>query len=272
MRQKLLRLRVLVKGCVEKKMGGIVGMTEMRYHELLGRLLDDALSEAEADELRSGLESEPSRLRDLREHLVLWELWAQEQAPSRGAEAFCRGFQAQLQAEVAAAGVVDAQAAPPRPTDAPRPRRRFGAWPFGLACAAGIVLALAFAALRPRPGPEDDPALSPAIQLVSVRGEAVCARCILHLAKHCQAAIRVREGWPDELLLVRSGDDASDRLLRPWDAATRRSRSAPGAGSSTTTAARCSRRRGWRSPSNDEAPTSGAVPTESRPHPFESST
>jgi hypothetical protein len=49
-------------------------MTEARYHELLGRMLDSRISEADADELRHGLETDQARLRDLREHLTLWEL------------------------------------------------------------------------------------------------------------------------------------------------------------------------------------------------------
>ena len=33
-------------------------MTEARYHELLGRMLDGRISEADADELRHGLETD----------------------------------------------------------------------------------------------------------------------------------------------------------------------------------------------------------------------
>ena len=37
-------------------------MTEARYHELLGRMLDSRISEADADELRHGLETDQARL------------------------------------------------------------------------------------------------------------------------------------------------------------------------------------------------------------------
>ncbi len=86
-------------------------MTESRYHELLGRVLDGGLSEADAGELRRGLEADPARLRDLREHLTLWELWAQEQSPRRGADAFCQGFQARLRAATEASGGAESPAA-----------------------------------------------------------------------------------------------------------------------------------------------------------------
>ena len=87
-------------------------MTEARYHELLGQLLDGALSGAEAEELRRCLEAEPRRIRDLREHLGLWELWGQEQSPRRSAEAFCRDFQARLQAEREPVDVAGTHAGP----------------------------------------------------------------------------------------------------------------------------------------------------------------
>ena len=75
-------------------------MTEARYHELLGRMLDGRISEADAGELRRGLETDHARLRDLREHLTLWELCAQEQSPDRGADAFRQRFEARLMAEI----------------------------------------------------------------------------------------------------------------------------------------------------------------------------
>ena len=39
--------------------GRELGMTEARYHELLGRMLDSRISEADAEELRRGLETDP---------------------------------------------------------------------------------------------------------------------------------------------------------------------------------------------------------------------
>ena len=57
-------------------------MTEARYHELLGRMLDSRISEADADELRHGLETDQARLRDLREHLTLWGFWSRSNRPT----------------------------------------------------------------------------------------------------------------------------------------------------------------------------------------------
>jgi hypothetical protein len=208
-------------------------MTDGRYQELLSRLLESTLSEADAEELRHGLEDEPRRQRDIREHLMLWELWAQEQAPRRGAEAFGRGFQTRLRAEL------EGRAAPDAPAGVPTRR---GNRRVVLTCAAGVLLLLASAVavlwprsprrpvtvLRgsaqapnaapvrdplPTPGPTRHGTESPAARLVSVRGEGVCARCILHLTQKCQLAIRVREGEHQELLFV--NENAASRDLGP---------------------------------------------------------
>jgi hypothetical protein len=67
------------------------------------------------------------------------------------------------------------------------------------------MLALTVAILRTRPaqGPGIDGPAPPA-RLVSLHGEAVCTRCILHQTDHCQLAIRVREQGRQELLVVKS--------------------------------------------------------------------
>jgi hypothetical protein len=208
-------------------------MTDARYQELLSQLLESTLSETDAGELRLGLEDEPRRMRDLREHLVLWELWAQEQAPQRSAEAFNRGFQIRLRAEMEGRVGLDT------PTDVPlrrRNRRRAVA-----TFAAGVLLLVsAFAVLWPRsprhtetvkrgstqapivgpvrdplptPGPSGHGTESPAVRLVSLHGEGVCGRCILHLTNQCQLTIRVREGGREELFLV--NENAASRDLVP---------------------------------------------------------
>ena len=46
-------------------------MNSQRYQELLGRLLEGELSDAEAEELAAGLKERPEMQRDLRSHLVL---------------------------------------------------------------------------------------------------------------------------------------------------------------------------------------------------------
>jgi hypothetical protein len=174
-------------------------MTEARYHELLGRMLDSRISEADADELRHGLETDQARLRDLREHLTLWELCAQEQSPDRGADAFRQRFEARLMAEIdRAQGVV----ADPLPWSASGSRllsRRVY-----LACAAGVILALTAGLfwVRPPAGPKAADRRQAPVRLVSLRGEAVCTRCILHQTKVCQIALRVHQSGREELWVV----------------------------------------------------------------------
>jgi hypothetical protein len=174
-------------------------MTEARYHELLGRMLDSRLSEADADELRRGLETEPARLRDLREHLTLWELLAQEHSPDRGADAFRRQFEARLMTEFNRPDGVVADSLPPK---APG-RRQFSRW-VTLACAAAVMLGVTVGLLRIRTPPVSDAVdiLPAAGRLVSLRGEAVCTHCILHETKACQLALRVSQSGRDELWAV----------------------------------------------------------------------
>jgi len=64
-------------------------MKAARYHELLGRLLEDNLSTSEAEELAYALKSSHTLRQDLRRHLVLWEMWSQYQSPERSATRFC---------------------------------------------------------------------------------------------------------------------------------------------------------------------------------------
>jgi hypothetical protein len=174
-------------------------MSEARYHELLGRMLDGRISEADAEELRRGLETDQARLRDLREHLILWELCAQEQSPDRGADPFRQRFEARLMAEIdRGQGVV----ADPLPWAEPGSRlfrRRVH-----LACAAGVILALTAGLLwiRPTAGPEAADRRQGPVRLVSLKGEAVCTRCILHQTEACQLALRVHQSGREELWVV----------------------------------------------------------------------
>lgn len=171
-------------------------MIEARYHELLERMLDSRISEADAEELRRGLETDPARLRDLREHLTLWDLWAQEQSPDRGADAFRRRFEARLMTEI---DRPDGVVADPLPGPAPG-RRRFSRRVI-LACAAGVILAATVGLLRTRtPGGSEAADRRPAqVRLVSLRAEAVCTRCILHETEACQLALRVHQSGREEL-------------------------------------------------------------------------
>src|SRR5262249_19110445 len=148
-------------------------------------------------ELRQGIASEPERLRDLREHLILWELWSQEHAPHRSAEAFCSGFQVRLRAEQAGNDrAVTAVAAPAEvPGRGVAVAWRPEPWRCLLSAAPVVLFARAFAVFRPRPSADPaGPVTAPqAARPVSLRGEAVCTHCILSLTDHCQLAIRVHE-------------------------------------------------------------------------------
>ena len=57
------------------------------------------LAGPEADELARALNESLSLRRDLRQHLVLWEMWSQDQAPERSAAAFIRAWKTRLRAE-----------------------------------------------------------------------------------------------------------------------------------------------------------------------------
>src|SRR5262245_64312450 len=74
-------------------------MNSPRYQELLGRLLEGELSVAEAEELAAELRERSELQRDLRSHLVLWELWSQQHTPERSSDAFLNGWKTRLRVE-----------------------------------------------------------------------------------------------------------------------------------------------------------------------------
>ena len=203
----------------EAKGGLGVRMTRARYEELLGRALDSELSEAESAELRDAVESDAELLRDLREHLVLWDLWSQDQTTGRDGAAFLRSFQTRLGAEAD----TDSFAAltVQRITADERSRARTF-WP--LALAASLVVAVAWWATETRrqpplavqseiaapPLPTKPAAPSKEAQLIQVRGELVCAKCALHGAEVHIAAIRVDAATGDDLLFISSETAAGD--------------------------------------------------------------
>lgn len=178
-------------------------MTEARYQELLGRLLDGSLAEGDAEELRRGLERDPDRLRDVREHLMFSDLLGQAQNPHRSPEDFWSGVRSRLAGDVPAG-------ADPGTSMAPRAalssRRRMGRWLAGGALAAGLLIALAVAARRP-PERQDRP---DGATEVSLRGEVVCAHCYLHQVEECRPAIRVVAGGHEEVLLLDDNDVCRD--------------------------------------------------------------
>ncbi|SIN71324.1 hypothetical protein SAMN05444166_0344 [Singulisphaera sp. GP187] len=185
-------------------------MTGARYHELLGQLLDGSLSEADAGELRRELESDPDRFRDVREHLMLSDLLAQELAPHRAPEAFWQGVQSRLNAPSDEGAAVEAST-PPRPFALEPPaRRKYGRLAAGIA--AGVLLSFALVsqwfASKPH-GVNNVPLSSgslesrlPGATQVSLRGVVVCVHCTLHQTEKCQPAVRIHEEGHEETLFL----------------------------------------------------------------------
>ena len=168
-------------------------MNSQRYQELLGRLLEGELSDAEAEELATGLKERPEMQRDLRSHLVLWELWSQQQAPERSSDAFLNAWKTRLRAEGedaeefadAVQTRIGASHSRPRAL-ATLMRFLLGGIrrPKGMAWAASvfIVISTAIFWLAGRRS----------AQAVTVlKGEAVCTACVLHESQDHTPALRV---------------------------------------------------------------------------------
>ncbi|MDR3622618.1 MAG: hypothetical protein P4L85_24920 [Paludisphaera borealis] len=161
-------------------------MTETRYHELLGRLLDDSLSDPDAEALRDELACNPDRLRDVREHLMLSEFLSQEQAPHRAADAFWEGIRANLDAD-----------APVRTSS----RRSFALRAAAVAAALLAAVGIAWRVSGTPWGRTTAPATgyvafgsgSGKAMLISLRGEVVCEHCVLHESDECRPAVRAHE-------------------------------------------------------------------------------
>ena len=163
-------------------------MTEARYHELLGRLLDGEPSEAEAEELRGKLERDPTRLRDLGEQLALSEMIAHELDPKRTADAFWLGIRSRLDAG--------------EPVDSAGPASRRVRLRLAAAAAAVVLAGVGLAAFRS--GRDAGPAAGrdAGIRQVSLRGEVVCLHCVLHQAEECRPVVRVHEADRDETIAL----------------------------------------------------------------------
>jgi YVTN family beta-propeller protein len=80
-------------------------MSETRFEELLGRLLEGDIASSEAEELAHALELRPDLRLNLRRHLVLWEVWSQAQSEERSEEAFVRALRLRQRLEGEDAGV-----------------------------------------------------------------------------------------------------------------------------------------------------------------------
>lgn len=168
-------------------------MNPLRYQELLGRLLEGELAGADADEFSAGLSADPALRRDLRRHLVLWEVWSQNEAPERSSEAFIDAWKTRLRAERE-----DPDAFPnavrtrfdtrqPQRTGMERLVRFIWAGmrrPAGLAWGASALI-LGLAAVLWFAAPWS------AHAVMTLRGEAVCTACVLHESDQHEPAIRV---------------------------------------------------------------------------------
>ena len=175
-------------------------MTEARYHELLGQLLDGSLSEGEPEEMRQELERDPGRLQDVREHLMFSDLLAQEHSPNRSAETFWYAVQSRLGAETEMPADVGAPLS--QPVIKSSRGLKHGRLTIGIA--AGILISIVVISQWPgwkreRQGPPLLPApdalgsTPTKATLVSLHGEVVCTHCDLLQTPDCQAAVRVRE-------------------------------------------------------------------------------
>jgi hypothetical protein len=181
-------------------------MTRERYQELLERLLDSELSPAEATELAQGLRAHPALLNDLRQHLTLWEAWAQHVAQERSAESFVAAWKTRVNAEAGAEQFSQSVMEEIR-ASATEFKSRVAFWkrwrPVHLAFA---ILALAFLAVagwwasqlitQPAlPPPPELPALpAETNQPVTIVGQGACVWCVLHQGPPQRPALRVRQG------------------------------------------------------------------------------
>ena len=170
-------------------------MNSPRYQELLGRLLEGELSGTEAEELAAGLRERPELRRDLRSHLVLWELWSQQHMPERSSGAFLNAWKTRLRVEREGADAfpeaMRARIGVPLRTGTIGFFVRFfiGAIrrPKGMAWAASVLIAISAAVLWF--------AQARSAQAVMVlKGEAVCTACVLHESQEHAPALRVIAG------------------------------------------------------------------------------
>lgn len=185
-------------------------MSPERFEELLGRLLDGELSPVDGDELAAVLRAEPDRRRECRQHLVLWELWSQQQAPERSAEAFVAAFRTRMHAERQSESFVDSlKKRIARDAGGAGTESRLGAWwaalrrPAGLAWASSVaVVALVFFVWLLAPHRAE--------AMTIVHGEAVCPLCVLHEGHVHRPALRVNEGGVARVIDL----DPSDQLAQ----------------------------------------------------------
>jgi hypothetical protein len=189
-------------------------MKRERYHQLLSVLLDEDLWEGDADELLAGLREQPELQRDLRQHLILWDVWSQHAAEERSAEAFIEAWKTRVFAEAGAEqfsqSVLDRIGAPLAAL-----RYRVPFWkrwrPLQIACAMLVLTFLAAAGWwaqqqfsKAKTAREKAGLLAPfgTNQVVTISGEGVCIWCVLHETPHPGPAIRIGEGGATKIVYL----------------------------------------------------------------------
>jgi hypothetical protein len=180
-------------------------MTRERYQELLARLLDDELSPADATELIKGLRMHPELQCDLRQHLALWDAWAQHVVEERSAESFVAAWKTRVNAEAGAEQFSQSVMEQIR-TSATEFKSRVAFWKrWRPAHIAFAILALALLAVagwwarqlvtQPTlPPPPGLPMLPPETnQVVTIVGQGACVWCVLHQGPPQRPALRVEQ-------------------------------------------------------------------------------
>lgn len=173
-----------------------------RFEELLSRLFDGELTDTEAGALTALLRDHPPLRSELRQHLVIWELWSQQKAPERSADAFVAACHTRLRAERQGDSFL-ASLRERLPNKEHEEQRGASLWwwlrrPASLAGAISFLTAAAailfwFVVLPHR-----------AVATVTLHGEAVCTACILHETHEHRPAIRVTEGGRTRIYYVKS--------------------------------------------------------------------
>jgi hypothetical protein len=177
-----------------------------RYQQLVECLLDEELSPADADELLAGLRKYPEFQRDLRQQLMLWDVWSQRTDPQRSVEAFVEAWKTRVRAEAGSEqfsqSVLARVSAP-----AAALTWRMSFWkrwrPVQIAFALFALTFLAAAGWwaqqqfwNPKTPPSETfQSSKPAAgKFVTISGEGVCACCVLHETSYPGPAIRLQKG------------------------------------------------------------------------------
>ncbi len=192
-------------------------MNTSRYQDLVGRLFEGDLTTEEAGELAAAMNESPPLRQDLRQHLLLWDLWSQDRSPERSAESFLRAWKTRRRAECEGAdafsaavraqleihqhaGRTEERGGPPERTEREPDNglavlsywrrawwgaiRRHTAMAWAVAVAAVGLPALIWFVVVP-----------PSAQAVTtLQGEAVCTACRLHESQEHWPALWVISG------------------------------------------------------------------------------